>query len=704
MWKNNLLLEVLFHSQFHLLYRSMRLPFLCVLFLLIFKPVLGQDLEWKPLGPFQQTTPMYNSASPHGIGKVQCIAVKNKRKIFVGTNTAGIWQTKNKGKTWNNVLDYPHQLGVLDIEIHPKKKRVIFIGTGSNPYNNKNYGVGVLRSTNGGKTWDTTGLSFTPYEFDQTMVRKVKVHPTEKNTVYASTDHRVYKSIDLGDTWKEVLHLEDAIFTDIEIDPFDPSKVHVLGKKWFYSNNGGDSWVDKTELLIEDKRFQKLERIGRIELTFSPDQQDMFVIGYNGIGTHIAMSLDGGETISQMPNNTSNYTQIDEHVMCLEFLNDSKGIVVGGVRISFIDNLVTGHIQSIGSRIPDNKDYIHDDIREIDVYKNTIYTANDGGVARYDFENQEWIHMTGTGLTITQFYGISNNEIDPYFILGGAQDMSTQMLKDGVWYNQTALYGDGGKALHHPEKFHKVWCVRSGVLFHSTDTGKTWKWDSPIGGNGPFNSIIKFADSTLYYASNNVYKRNEESNTWINTTKKLNLRRNVSAFDVFEKNANIQVFAEEEPIYNKENYRGKLFKTTDGGESWIDLTKNLKELAWMYTTDVLFHPEDSNTMWLSMGLFHAAENKHKVFYTTDGGETWENISSNLPSYPTTCLFYKDGLLFVGTDIGLYYKKDGEKEYKKYGEGLPNVYISEIVYNKTVNKLRVATFGMGVWEVDFVGNL
>ena len=657
----------------------------------------GQIPAWEHLGPFKQTVPMYSGESPHGIGKVQCLAVKSKRVIYAGSNTSGIYKTKNKGKTWKNILDYNHLIGVQDIEVHPKKKRTIFIATGTNPYNNKNYGIGVLKSTNAGRTWKKTGLSFTPDEFNQTIVRKVKVHPSLKNIVYACTDDKIYKSNDLGETWKVFLESKKANFRDIEINPFSDSNIHVLGRFWYFSNDLGENWEDNTTEI--SKGMDSPAGFGRIELTFSLNQEDLLAVGMKSQGNSIAISIDGGKTVSYL-NRKVNSFRIDEHTMSLEFINDSKELVVGGVRIGKVKNLVTGDIEVMGSREGNSSNFIHDDIRELQYYKGLLYAANDGGIAAWDEEEKSWDHITGKGLAITQFYGISNNNTDPYFLLGGTQDMSSQMLKDGEWYNQTKLYGDGGKAFHHPEKFNELWSVRSGVLFHSTDTAKTWKWDSPRGSRGPFNSGIKYGDGYLYYYSTNVFKKNLSLGKWTNTTKSLNLRRNLSAFDLFKGNPNIQIFSEEEPLYNKD-YKGKLFLTRDGGDVWEDITAYLPVLAWMQVTDLLFHPTDSNQIWASIGLFHGAEKKDKLYHTLDGGKTWKNVSSNLPSYPTTCLFYKDDLLFVGTDIGLYYMKIGDANFKEYGENLPKVYISEILYNEKVNKLRVATFGMGLWEVDFI---
>jgi len=670
----------------------------CVLCFICFTK--AQIPTWKNLGPFEQTTPMYSGESPHGIGKVQCIAVKSKRRIYVGSNTAGVFRTKNKGKKWTSILDYKHLIGVQDIEIHPRKSRTIFIATGSNTFNDKNYGIGVLKSKNGGRTWDTTGLNFTPNEFSQIIVRKVKVHPSIKSKVYACTDDKVYKSEDLGETWTVILESTKANFRDIEIDPYNHTKINVLGRHWYSSLDDGLNWIDATSILSEFQGSNEL--FSRIEMTYSKDQEGLLVVSFKGdqVGTGIGLSVDGGVSFTYLKT-ALGYFRLDEHTMCTEFVNESKELVVGGVRIGKVKNLVTGEVEKMGSREGNSSNFIHDDIRELQYYNGKLYAANDGGVATWDDDQKKWNHITGKGLTITQFYGISNSNIDPYFILGGTQDMSSQMLRNGTWYNQTKLYGDGGTALHHPTNFNEIWSVRSGVLFYSKDTGNTWKWDNPRGGRGPYNSILRLQDSFFYYASNNVYRKNLNNGKWENMSKGLGLKRNIGAYDVFKGNSQIQIVAEEEPLYNNENYKGKLFLSSDGGATWKDITANLPVLAWMQVTDVLFHPSDSNQIWASIGLFHSAKKKDKLYYSKDGGKTWENESGNLPSYPTNCLFYKDDLVFIGTDIGLYYKKVGEVNFKEYGKDLPKVYINEIVYNKTVNKLRVATFGMGVWEVDFV---
>jgi photosystem II stability/assembly factor-like uncharacterized protein len=680
------------------------------LFVLTFLCFHVNAQKWYCLGPFVQTLPDTNSRiSPHGIGKVQCIHAYSKKHILVGTNSAGVWETKNGGKSWKSIWNFDYFIGIQDIEVHPKVKKCIYVATGSNTFNDKNYGIGVLKTENGGKTWDTTGLRFEPSEYSQVIVRKVKFHPRNPEILFACTDEKVYRTMDAGESWDEILFSKGAGFRDLEIDPFSDSIVHVSGRFWYKSTNLGGSWTMSNELLepISLKR-QKDLKFERIELAYSKIQKNVLFALYRARTPRIKMSVDGGETWTNILRRRAFLGGITIHNMELAILEseDSTQLIIGGVRAMKVISIHTGQIVQIGRPQWRSSQFVHDDVRDWDVSEDgTLFMANDGGVAISDNAGASWEHVTGEGLTISQFYGISNCEQMPYLIAGGTQDMSSQVYRDDVWYNTSSLYGDGGRALQHPELVSTLWVARSGVLYKTNDTGKTWRRDHPPTGGGPFNSIIKYNTFTdaLYLATNDLWEKKE--GVWHSLTSKQRAGRSISAFAISPSNGYNMMIGYREPSWDEHNLVYKLMLTDDGGKTWSDYSARLPILAWRYTTDLLYHPVDDSKMWISLGLFDGVpfdqKKSNKVYYSEDRGLTWTNWSFNLPNFPVNCLNFVNGYLFAGTDIGLYYLRLGQENWRRYGEGLPNVYISEIKYNHAINKLRVSTFGMGVWETEMI---
>ncbi|MFC2081093.1 T9SS type A sorting domain-containing protein [Bacteroidota bacterium] len=143
---------------------------------------------------------------------------------------------------------------------------------------------------------------------------------------------------------------------------------------------------------------------------------------------------------------------------------------------------------------------------------------------------------------------------------------------------------------------------------------------------------------------------------------------------------------------------GNLWKTTNGGTLWNNITRNLPNE--LYFTYLAVDDADPKTAWITCAGF---EDGLKVFKTNDGGETWDNITMNLPNLPANCIVEHHNNeynpVYVGMDVGVYYTNDTLNEWMLFSNELPNVIISELEIHEARNKLYAATFGRGIWNID-----
>jgi len=182
---------------------------------------------WEELGPrvWEENTGHWNP----GIGRVNVVVVdpNDSQTVYIGAPSGGCWKTTDEGENWEVLTDHLPVMGVSAIAIDPTNSNIVYIGTGDRDASS-NYSIGVLKSTNGGQNWETTGMVHT---IDQNLtVEKLLIHPNEPNTIFCSVNNGLYRSYDGADTWEQILsgHIDD-----IEFKPGDPSTIYALTKKFF---------------------------------------------------------------------------------------------------------------------------------------------------------------------------------------------------------------------------------------------------------------------------------------------------------------------------------------------------------------------------------------------------------------------------------------------------------------------------------------
>ena len=628
----------------------------------------GTRNSWNEMGPktSQNVTGHWNP----GIGRINVIALApdDPQTIYIGAPSGGLWKTTDEGQNWACLTDNLPIIGVSAIAVDYTNTDILYIGTGDKDAANT-YSIGVLKSYDGGQTWDITGLEWSIYQNE--TIAKLLIHPDDPNTLFAATTYGLMKTTDGGDNWYRTLNGD---IDDIEFKPGDPGVVYACTKKLYISTDGGENFEQSQAGLPTNYRVQ-------IAVTEANPEYLYFFSSRDGI----YRSEDGGMTFTKRSDNptpgvqdwydlsfAASHVNPDE-IHCGEF--NTHRSLDGGLTWVLTTDWTWGN--PIG--------YTHCDIHEMVFYGGTLYVGSDGLISKSTNSGDDWANLT-EGIGIRQFYRIGTSKTQPYMILGGSQDNGTSVHSLIYWHEW--LGADGMECVVDWSNPDIVYGTSQGGTFYKSNTGGNFG-NINVAQPGSGAWITPFAQhptqsNTLFVGTNQVQKTTTGMMNWT-TISNLN-GGNIKALALAESN----------PDYIYVSKDSKIYRTKDGGTQWDEITGNLPNL---YITYIAVHPSDPDMLAVS---FSGYEIGKKVFVSENGGDTWENISGDLPNIPANCVtFYDspDNGLYVGMDVGVYYKDKYSVEWEAYFEGLPNVIVNELEISYPINKIRAATFGRGLWECD-----
>ncbi len=666
--------------------------------------------DWESIGP---------DASPGGyagLGRLNCVAFhpQNSDEYYVGSPSGGIWKTDDDGSTWTPIGDDNDVLGVSDIILinSVTGPDILYIATGDRDggsmwslgggQSNSNNSIGVLKSTDGGDTWQSTGLSFNASQ--KIRVNRLLKDPNNNNTLYAATTNGLYKTTDAGDNWTM---LTSQAFIDMEFKPGNPSTMYGSTEGWtnskiYYSTNGGSTWT------------QAASYIGRrTQLGVSADEPAWVyavVCQSNGGLKGVYKSTDNGQNYSQVySGGTKNLLgwscdgsgsggQGTYDLCIIPDPNDANTVYVGGVNTwKSTDGGSTFSIVNHWSGCTGIQT-VHAD-KHYFAFQNgtsTLFEANDGGLYRTSDGGSTWAHLS-SGMATSQIYRMGVGQTDPGEVIIGLQDNGTKARLNGTWTD--VIGGDGFECFSdYTDKNTQYGSLYYGQLYRTDNYwASSTQISGGISGNGWWITpwCMDPADNqTLYAGFQDVWKSTNKGNTW---TKISNWNTStLRSLAVAPSNSNYIYTAEQDVIY----------KTTDGGSNWSDITGTLP-VSSDNITYIGIKDDDPNTVWVTLGGY----NSNAVFESVDGGSTWTNISTGLPQLPAMSIRQNkqnssETELYVGMDVGVYVKI-GSADWTLYSDSLPNVVVTEldIYYDDTDTNnsiLYAATYGRGVWKSDLYG--
>ena len=630
----------------------------------------GGNNCWTELGPDNNDDILATDWNP-GVGRVDALEVHDTYSdtIYLGSRMGGFWKTEDGGTTWRSTTQDLVAVGVLDIEIHPVNRNVIWIivrnGTG--------YSLGLLKSTDFGETWSTTSMTFTQTSY--TRLYDIWISRENPNIMYCSSNDGLYVSKDAGNTWTLPY---TGIVSRMALRPFDADYVYIVDRTYDpnivrFSSDTGQTWTDGPTLVGNSNRTLWLA-----VSDINPDA--VYAASNNGIW----LSTDSGTAYVQKgtpPNSL------------MEFGVSSTEL--GRVLCGGLDTYMSSDSGNTHQRVlwwlsdPGLPDYIHADSRETKSRDGVFFMGSDGYLGKSLDSGLTWSILNTHGTPIREFYCIGNSTMRAGHVIGGSQDNGTSILRDGVWSD---WIGADGMECHIDRSNPKIWfgTIQYGSLRRTTtDGGNAQNVRPTSNGNWVTPSILDPSnDNTILIGYRALYKSNDNGSNWDTLYDFTSLGSNIDFIAIAESDSS--------RLYLAENSSDQFVRSDDGGQTWTNYFGSLPPNNSI--SDIAVHPTDPNTVAVSTSGYTAA---NKVFMSTNGGVTWNNITSNLPNVPANTLIFegdRDNRIYLGMDVGMYYYDNTTGgNWNPYQDSMPLVDVRDLEIHRGANLLQAATYGRGAWK-------
>ncbi len=660
-------------------------------------PPVGRSTgNWTAMGPinYSNGTSGYNG----GLGRVNIIAFHptNASVIYIGMPAGGVWKTTDGGTTWTPMADMLASIGISGIAVDHTTPNTVYILTGDGD-GSQTFSTGVLKSTDGGVTWASTGLSWGVSSMNKGY--KLLMHPTNSSIMFAATTMGILKTTDGWVTWSNV---QGGSFRDIEFKPGTPATMYASTVNTFYrSTNTGTSWAPAGTGLPTGE--------DRSELGVSPANTNIvyYLSGPAGTNSYKGLyrSTDSGLTFSTM-STTPNILGYSNTGM--DGLSQSWYDLAIAVNPADANNTISGAVNLWRStnggasntcitnwfEPPGAFQYVHADIHEL-VYNplnNVLYCGSDGGISSSTDNGLTWTNLS-SGLQIMQFYRIAGVEANQNLLVGGTQDNGSNKYT-GSTTIQHILGGDGMDCMiDYNNNNNLYYSFQNGGLQRSTDGGSTNTGIQPTGTGSGGSWVTPYAmdatnPSIIYGGYTDVFRSTDMGSNWTNLGMTSD-GRGALAVGV------------DDPARLYAANGSTLQTSANTGGSWTTISGGLPSLT---ITFIAVDPADADRVWVTFGGYTAGQ---KVYESVNAGSSWTNISGSLPNIPALSIAYENtggspmDAIYVGMDVGVYYTSD-VTAWTVCGTGLPNVPIYDLQINHTNNKIRAGTFGRGLWEAALFG--
>ncbi len=695
---------------------------------------LYDALEYRLVGPFRGG----RSAAVTGVpGKPNL--------YYFGSTGGGIWETKDGGRHWKNISDGFFGGSIGSIEVAKSDPNVIYVGGGEKTVRgNVSSGYGIWKSENAGKTWEQAGLK------DSRHVPRIVVHPTDFNTVYAGVmgniykptqERGVYKSTDGGKSWRKTLFVNDnAGAVDLIMDPNNPRILYAStwnvrrtpyslssggeGSALWKSTDSGETWKE----ISTNKGFAE-GTLGIIGVTVSPANSDrVWAIVENEKEGGVYRSDDGGETWKKINDERKlrqrawYYTRIyadtkDEDVMYVLNVRYHKSTDGGKTYETYNAPHGDHHDLWIAPENPDRM-IIGDD--------GGAQVSNDGGETWSTYYNQP----------TSQFYRVTTDNAFPYRIYAAQQDNSTvriphrtegRSISDDDWestaggesahiavdpLNNDIVYGgsyDGFLTRYNHEKntVRSISVWPDNPMGHGVEDMKyRFQWNFPIFFS-PHNP------KKLYTASNHLHATTNEGESWElispDLTRDVAEKQKSSGGPITQDNTSVEYYctifaAAESPVKEGVLWTGSddglIHVSQNGGKDWQNVTpKGMPE--WMMINSIEPSHFEAGTCYVAGTKYKTGDFAPYLYKTTDYGKSWKKITNGIVNEHFTRVVREDpkqkGLLYAGTETGMYISFNDGKDWQPFQLNLPIVPITDLALKD--GNLIVATQGRSLWIID-----
>ena len=701
-------------------------------------PSLLAGLDYRLVGPYRGG----RSAAVTGVPG-------NDHLFYFGSTGGGVWRTRDGGQSWENISDGFFGGSIGAVAVSEWDNNVIYVGGGEKTIRgNVSHGSGMWKSVDAGKTWTHIGLD------DSRHIARVRIHPKNPDLVYAavmghlfgSNDQRgVYRSKDGGETWERIHFVSDkAGAVDLIMDPTNPRVLYA--SMWeFYRNpyqmssggedsglwkstDGGDTW---TELTNQDNGLPG-GTLGIIGVTVSPVNPDRVwaIVEHDDGG--VFRSENGGESWRRINSDRNLRQRAWYYTRIYAGTQDEDEVWVLNVGLwhskdggSEYSQVRTPHGDHHDFWIdPDNAD--------------RIIVGDDGGAQVTFNRGETW--STYHNQPTAQFYRVHTDNHFPYRIYGGQQDNSTVRilhtsngLDEREW--ESTAGGESAWLATHPEDPDVVYGGSYGgsfsVVNHRTEQSRSinvWP-DNPMGHGAEgfkyrfqWNFPIKTSrhdPDRVIATSQHVHVSNNMGQSWEIISP--DLTRNdpttlgPSGGPITKDNTAVEYYAtiftlaegEEEGVIWTGSDDGLIHITRDGGANWTNVTPPARIFPeWMMVNDMVVDPRNPGGLYVAATRYKSDDFAPYLYKTADYGATWTKITNGIDPLHFTRTIEPDpmrpGLLYAGTESGMYISFDDGASWQSFQQNLPIVPITDLEWKD--NDLVVGTQGRSFWILEDLNHI
>ena len=693
------------------------------------------SVKWRLVGPFRGG----RAGTVSGV-------IDNNNLYYMGTAGGGVWKTEDAGNTWECISDGYFGGSIGSVSVSESDPNIIYVGEGEQTLRgNVSSGKGAWKSTDAGKSWSFIGLNNTEH------ISRIRIHPKNPDIVYFAAlgnlwkpnkERGLYKSIDGGKSWKKILYVSDkAGVGDIVLDPNNPRIIYAStwemkrngyrmdsggpDSKIFRSNDGGENWID-----ISNHKGLPEFPWGIIGITISPVNSNRIWIMIEADNGGLFRSDDAGETWEKVNSNRAlrqrawYYTRIyadTQNEDKIYVLNVSYGVSTDGGKTFKLKNAPHGD---------------HHDLW-IDPNNNSrMVVADDGGAQVSNDGGENW--TTYFNQPTAQFYRVNTDNTFPYRIYGAQQDNSTIRISHrtsgGSITERDWESTAGGESAHlapDPNNndivyggTYKGYMMRRDHSINQTRSVNVWP-DNPAGSgvevmkyrfNWNFPVIFSPHDSKkLYAGSNFLHQTTNEGQSWEvispDLTRGLPETMKSSGGLITQDNTGAEFYANIFVIQESMREKGVIWVgsddglihiSKDNGDSWINVTPPESispKLNMINSIDV--SPFKDGTAYVAATSYKFGDYTPYLYKTSNYGDTWELITNGIKSNYYTRVIRSDkvveGLLYAGTEWGMFISFDDGKSWTSFQLNLPITSIRDLKVKE--NDLIAATHGRSFWMID-----
>jgi len=713
----------------------------CALFFSI--TVISQDLnsylkplKWRNIGPFRG-----------GRSVTSCGVVGDPMVYYMGTTGGGVWKTENAGWSWVNVSDGYFRTGSVGaVAVAESDPNVVYVGMGEHAPRGvmSSYGDGVYKSTDAGKTWKKMGLDLTRH------ISAIRIHPSNPDIVYvaaqgavygATEDRGVYESVDGGVTWKKVLYVDEHTgCADLSMDLHNPRILYAAmwdyqrlpweirsggkGSGLYKSTDGGATWTR-----IEKGLPKEMGKMGISVSGANPDKVYALIEGNS-------QKEEGGLFVSDNGGASWNRVSKDHRLVqrawyYLEVFADPQN-----ENIVYVLN--SPGLKSIdGGRTWSDLHGTHGDYHQLWINPRNdrnMIISNDGGAAVTFDDGDTW--STQNNQPTAQFYRISVDNLFPYRLYAGQQDNTSVMItsrntRGGSIGEKDWGYSAGGESAFLAFDPDSPRYVMGGsyqgtveVLDMVSGEGKEvmiapiqyqsldpkdmkyrFNWNAPI-------IYSRWERGAFYHGGNRLFKTTDMGRNWEvvspDLTRHDTAHMGTSGVPYTNEGAGGEnyctlAYVLESPLEKGVIWTGSddgvVSLTRDGGKTWSNVTP--AGLAECLVNCIEVSPFDKATAYIATTRYKFNDLAPGLYKTSDYGRTWKKIDNGIPMGAYTRAIREDdvrpGLLYAGTETGLYMSTDGGAHWQQLQLNLPVTPITDLKIHQ--GNLIAATMGRGFWILD-----